>query len=153
MRWLNRFGAWLFVLSLLAISLVEGSCIQSQLRRDRVCVNKLHGSAARIEAFRSQNGRLPKSNELGRLGLSVIDYRVQSAGGGATAAPEHFVVKDWRGARMVQYDSATGRDTCGSGAWLAAACLAVVMLPLWVLALLWLRRSRRRRDEPAQLVL
>ena len=149
MRWLNRFGAWTFALALLGISLVEGSCIQSQLRRVQQCVSRLHRSVERVEAFRAQNSRLPKASELGRLGLSVIDYRVQPAPSGAHSSREHYILKDWRGERAVQYDSATGRDTCGSGAWLAAACLAVVMLPLWTIAVIWLRRSRRRREVPA----
>mgnify|MGYP003407792423 CR=1 FL=1 len=40
----------MFVLALLGISLVAGSCIQSQWRRDHACASMLHEKVERVEA-------------------------------------------------------------------------------------------------------
>lgn len=137
---MKALGAWLLlVLSvmLLGASVVGGCAVRDQVGRDRQCGANIQQHVDRIEAFRAKSGRLPQREELSGGGMAVIDYRVVPAPRGVPMGSDQYELTFWRGERSVRYASATGRNTCDSGALKAALWLAALLLAPGIALLFW----------------
>jgi hypothetical protein len=139
---MRKLGGWITLtlgLVLLAATGVGSCAAHSQLRRDRECVANVQQQVNGIEAFRTQNGRLPRREELRGGGMALIDFRIAPGG--------QYELAFWRGERSVRYASATGRNTCDSGALQAALWIAALLFPPAVTLLLWAARLLRAARE------
>lgn len=123
------------------IGTVASCSVRRQLVRDSECSARMQQAAQRIERYRAQYGRLPRKDELSSLGVPVIRFAPTRDARGRDV----YRFSVWRGEGAVEYDSASGEDTCDSKAWKAGVWLAGALLPLFTVTL-WLGiRSRGKR--------
>jgi len=145
---MRRIAAWIqlsLALMLLTATGVGAYIVHGQVRRDRECVADLRRHIASIEAFRTQNHRLPRFDELTASGPTIIAYRVVAPPAvQPTPRAEGYELSMWRGERAVQYASSTGLDTCSSGAIQAGLWLAVLGFVPAVALLVRSAQNRRR---------
>lgn len=135
---MKKLAGWIqlmLALALLGASTVGGCVVGSQLRRDRECDANVRRYVNEIAMFRTKQGRLPRRDELHGRGMAIIDYRIVRASTSTT--PGQYALTLWRGERSVQYESATDRTTCDSGASQAALWLIILMV-IPALLLFWM---------------
>ena len=140
MRAIGKTLCLMMATLIVLIAMVGASSVRRQLVRDRECSARMQRAAQRIESYRAQYGRLPRKEELPSLGVPALRFAPARDARGRDVY--RFTV--WRGEWAVEYDSASGEDSCDSKPWKAAAWLAGVLIPLFTAAL-WLgMRSGRK---------
>jgi hypothetical protein len=147
----KTLGAWLLLVVavvLLGASGVASCAVRDQLQRDRECAANIQQHVRRIEAFRTKNGRLPRRDELRGGGMSIIDYRVASGPLGTTTGADQYELTFWHGEWSVHYASATGQNTCDSGALRGAGWIAALLLIPGIALLFLGQRTLRARATP-----